>query len=296
MRRWIVILEAMSGPSGIGIDVVRDLVAAVEALEPGALHSADRYALQLRVLAESPEEALGTALGRWREEVHRIDQGLAACSLARAEVMTPQEYELEHEADGHRESSLTPLVSHQRPDHGEELLRRALLDPLTRLPGRELFVYETERALIAGRGTDSHLAVLVINMDSVATVQQRRGSRAADVLRERVSVAIAACVRPGDTPARLDEDQIGLLLKDVSPEFVKTVAERIVEQLLDSSPLPLSVSIGVAVSTPGDGAERLVGQATAAASVARQQGGNRMAWFGGTHAGFGDERGRSEKS
>lgn len=131
--KWIVLVEAAaSGPSG-GMEP-DDVGRLLEALDPGggALHSPDRYALQLTTTAASPGQALIGVLARWADAVREL--GLPNWQVVRTEVLTPEELERDLESSADVMPLGRPLLEtaeRGEDDHGHELLRRAFSDPLT---------------------------------------------------------------------------------------------------------------------------------------------------------------------
>ena len=137
-RDWIVLLEAADEPGGSSITLatVERLVSALAGLDPVSLHSPHRYAVQIRVSrVATPPEALTRAFGVWQEAVRRV--GAPAWPLVRAEVMTPEELELEVDSCASQgvTTDVTPgdRRSHVPDPESEDLLYRALGDSLTEL-------------------------------------------------------------------------------------------------------------------------------------------------------------------
>src|SRR5437016_5628954 len=93
---WIVVLEGVvdrDRPVEVG-DVERLLVGLTDCY-PSAFHAEDRYAVQLVVVAATPDLALSAGLDMWRGA--GIRAGLPRCPVVRAEVKTPAELAAEHE-------------------------------------------------------------------------------------------------------------------------------------------------------------------------------------------------------
>ena len=99
---WIVVVEATTDGSAAAIDeaTLSRLMEAVSDTRPVALHSADRYAVQLSVTATEPSEALASALERWSEAVSLLRA--PAWDVVRADVMTSAELKLELEMEQRR--------------------------------------------------------------------------------------------------------------------------------------------------------------------------------------------------
>lgn len=96
--RWVVLLEAADGGGSGGMDrgdVARLLAALGEKCDGGggggALHSSDRYALQVETAASGPVEALLVVLSSWADAVRELD--LPRWQVVRAELLTPDELE-----------------------------------------------------------------------------------------------------------------------------------------------------------------------------------------------------------
>ncbi|MDQ4024416.1 MAG: diguanylate cyclase [Actinomycetota bacterium] len=99
---WIVVVEATTDGSAAAIDeaTLSRLMEAVSDTRPIALHSADRYAVQLSVTAAEPSEALASALERWSDAVSSLRA--PAWEVVRADVMTSAELTLELEMEQRR--------------------------------------------------------------------------------------------------------------------------------------------------------------------------------------------------
>jgi hypothetical protein len=110
-----VLVEAERHTAGtvLAIEQLDRLLELLSEHGPSGLWSVDRYALQLVIEAPTPEAALITGLGRWREAAGKA--GLPEWQLVRAELKTPAELEAEHRAgaedDGSTESVATSEVA-----------------------------------------------------------------------------------------------------------------------------------------------------------------------------------------
>lgn len=270
----MVLLEAADESPGGGIDAVafRRMVAAWASTPPAALYSATRYALQVSVGGHDPQEALATALGLWSDALGRV--GLPAWRLVRAEIMTPEEFERDLAtaecAVPTGELSTRAMASGGDPD-SDDLLRRALHDPVTGLPERELFLDDVREVLSAAGGSAIR-AVMVVDVDGLDVPAP-----------EHVLVELAArlkdAVRREDLVGRAGPARFALLVTVPSGEDTDAVARRIVTNVrspvLDDGPaLEVTASVGVARPSPGADADDLVLMAELAVTAARNAGGN----------------------
>ncbi len=140
----------------------------------------------------------------------------------------------------------------------ERLYRQAHFDPLTALPNRLLFRDRLAQELGRAAETNSRGALLYVDLDHFKRVNDSVGHAAGDQLLTIVAQRLRACVKDGDTVARLAGDEFTVILRNVAdPEAASLVAERIIESLR----LPVSLagrdhhvqaSIGMALF-PDDG-------------------------------------------
>lgn len=140
----------------------------------------------------------------------------------------------------------------------ERLVYDAFHDALTGLPNRALFIDHLKLAIARShRNTNSHFAVLFLDLDRFKIVNDSLGHMIGDELLVAISRRLEDCLRPGDTVARLGGDEFTILLDDLrdTAEAVQ-VAERIRQDLLVPFNLHghevfTGASIGIAPSTVG---------------------------------------------
>ncbi|GIF23380.1 diguanylate cyclase (GGDEF)-like protein [Actinoplanes tereljensis] len=155
--------------------------------------------------------------------------------------------------------------------HRRQVETMAATDPLTGLPNRNAFAARTERALI--RGPD--VTVLVLNIDGFRDVNEQLGQRIGDLILAEAGRRISSQVRGDDVVARLGGDEFAVLLADDSPAAGESLATRLSDEFarsfdVDEVVIDLEVSIGAAVSEPGDDATTVLRHADAAMHVAKQ--------------------------
>jgi hypothetical protein len=92
METWIVLVEATHDGAGgtIGQDELGALLTALNCAGSGrALHSPDRYALQVITAGSDPAEALLRVLSSWSDAVREL--ALPRWEVVRTEVLRPAE-------------------------------------------------------------------------------------------------------------------------------------------------------------------------------------------------------------
>ncbi|MDQ3979850.1 MAG: diguanylate cyclase, partial [Actinomycetota bacterium] len=299
MSSWIVLLEAAGSAVGRSIDIghLRALAEVVNA--EVALHSPQRYALQLRRPGSRPTDALDRALTQWEDAVSAL--GLAPWELVRAEVFAPDELERElGDAGGGGTRAVVAFTEKSDgPDEDEaeadELLDSIFRDPLTGLADEDGLRSRLPPALGRADHLGKSVALMLVDLDGFDAVNRNLGHGAGDQVLVRVAQRLSVALRPADTLARVEADRFGILLEDTWSDAAAAVGARIVAALrapleVEGQPVTLAASVGVALATPAQAAENLLGAAAAALAAAKAAGGNRWEMLSGQTREAGAER------
>jgi diguanylate cyclase (GGDEF)-like protein/PAS domain S-box-containing protein len=153
----------------------------------------------------------------------------------------------------------------------EQLAHRALHDPLTELPNRQLLTTAIDRAL-ADPSNRGRVGLCFIDLDGFKRVNDTLGHAAGDLLIRAIADRLRQTVRACDLAARIGGDEFVVLLDGVDgPEQAEAIARRIHAGLTaPSDELHIcGASIGVAVSAPGDSASALLRRADGAMYTAK---------------------------
>ena len=153
----------------------------------------------------------------------------------------------------------------------EQMRDLAELDPLTGLRNRRGF----EHGLDSRRGP---LALVICDLDHFKRVNDTLGHPAGDDVLRRFADLLRACTREDDAAIRLGGEEFALVLSGVGERDALAVAERLRREVaveFRDFPVPISVSVGIADSTPCDGAESLVRAANRALFAAKRLGRDR---------------------
>lgn len=160
----------------------------------------------------------------------------------------------------------------------DRFLHRASHDQLTDLANRASFVRSVEQALTRNQRSLEQLAILILDIDGFRVVNESLGHGAGDALLREVSQRLKACVRGGESMARLNGDEFAILIEQqASADTVARVADRIASAMsksfrLGETDAVVSASIGMALSTLGDSADELMRNADVAMHVAKSRG------------------------
>ena len=189
-------------------------------------------------------------------------------------------------AFGDSDSNFLRAVAHvlagaiERSRAEERARHEALHDALTGLPNRALLLDRLQQGLSRHASGRGQLFVLLLDIDSLALVNDSLGHATGDDLLRETAARLTDALGPADTVARLSGDEFGILCVDADCE---RQADRIAEQvraafvrpyLLAGEPHFISASLGVAVeaSDPGRSPGDLLRDADTALKRAKQRG------------------------
>jgi len=163
----------------------------------------------------------------------------------------------------------------------DEIRRLAMTDSLTGLANRNAFNARFDEAIAQVKRRNTHLALLMIDLDKFKPVNDQYGHPVGDALLIRVADCLRSTCRETDVIARLGGDEFAVILTDLeAPEFAYIPAESIIAAL--SKPLKaldqtvqIGASIGIAFC-PDDASdqETLVVDADNALYAAKEAGRN----------------------
>ena len=145
--------------------------------------------------------------------------------------------------------SLEETVSELREREGQ-LQFQAFHDPLTELANRALFRDRLDHALEQRR--EQVVSVLFVDLDDFKTVNDSLGHDAGDRLLVSVGERLRACVRVGDTVARIGGDEFAILIEaDPTGSEGAAIAQRVLSALavpfsVAGRDLRVSASLGLA--------------------------------------------------
>jgi diguanylate cyclase (GGDEF)-like protein len=159
--------------------------------------------------------------------------------------------------------------------------RRSTLDPLTGLFNRNAL--EQRLAELDGQPTSeeeglSH-ALLLCDLDHFKRVNDQLGHAAGDAVLQDVAYTMRATLRAGDSIYRVGGEEILVVLPGANEADAIEIAERLRDAVHDRRPVgvPVTISVGVAVSGPGSvDTDELVSCADAALYSAKAGGRDRV--------------------
>ncbi|WP_458735005.1 diguanylate cyclase domain-containing protein [Zobellella taiwanensis] len=174
----------------------------------------------------------------------------------------------------------------ERKDQWEALRERAEYDALTGLANRTLLSQQLAQALATAAEQGQQVALLFIDLDDFKIINDSHGHHAGDKVLTCLAERMSETLRKTDTIARLGGDEFVVVL----PEMTSDLAERVARKLLavlcqpiswEDLLLPVSMSIGLILSLPGERDEQaLIQRADEAMYRAKQAGKKQVVHLG----------------
>jgi diguanylate cyclase (GGDEF)-like protein/PAS domain S-box-containing protein len=122
----------------------------------------------------------------------------------------------------------------ERKKAEEKITELAFFDQLTGLPNRTLLLDRLRQTMTASGRSESHGALLFIDLDNFKTLNDTLGHDIGDQLLKQVAQRLTLCVREGDTVARLGGDEFVVILASLgfSEVDAATATEVVGEKIL----------------------------------------------------------------
>jgi len=162
----------------------------------------------------------------------------------------------------------------------EELEMKSRIDILTHLWNRGAIMELTEAEWMRANGSDT--AVLLIDIDHFKRINDTYGHPAGDQVLRVVAERLRAGMRPTDAIGRYGGEEFLAVLSNVGMDEMLQVSERIRSEvsntavLFDDLEIPVTCSIGGAISAPTDDVGALIRHADQALYRAKSTGRNRV--------------------
>ena|GEM_PF-1284719 len=159
-------------------------------------------------------------------------------------------------------------------------MAEARTDPLTRLPNRRAFDDRLRGLLARWQDQQTPLSLLMIDVDHFKQLNDRYGHLAGDQALRHIAEVLRATVGDRDLLARVGGEEFAVIAAECSLPGACTLAELLRKAVFESEyrlggqTVPLSVSIGLTISRPGDDSALLVRRADEALYCAKRSGRN----------------------
>lgn len=172
----------------------------------------------------------------------------------------------------------------ERKRQEEQIRHWAMHDPLTNLPNRRVLEENLER--VVSRSQHGHgSALLLVDLDNFKVVNDTLGHLAGDQLLITLAHFLRKTLRQCDFLARFGGDEFAVLLEDTSVQEVKTLAERLYQEVnefhfhLSSYVFDFTTSIGISFIDGSLDAKAVLTLADSALYAAKDSGKNRIVLY-----------------
>lgn len=158
------------------------------------------------------------------------------------------DYTLLHLPDGKVAVQFTDVTERRR---ATELIRhQAFHDPLTSLPNRTLLFDRLTQALAAMRRNNTHVGLLLLDLDQFKEINDTLGHGYGDELLAEIAHRLSDMMREVDTVARLGGDEFAVVLAEASETELAEVARRVATTI--KAPIQLGgIQVEVSCSVGG---------------------------------------------
>ena len=169
-----------------------------------------------------------------------------------------------------------------------EVAPAALIDPLTTLHTRAVFVAALEKEIQRAERFGHPFAIILFDIDNLAEINATHGYGSGDRLIERIGITIRNYFRETDWVARTAGDAFAVLLPEIQRVNAERLADRVRNMLSErlqlhdhrsNTQIPVTVSAGVLIAESVDKsvrAEQMMAEAKAAVDRAKTAGRNRI--------------------
>ena len=169
-------------------------------------------------------------------------------------------------------------------EYHEEIYRLTVQDALTGAHNRRYLMEYLDRELARAQRFDRPLALAMFDIDHFKLINDRSGHLAGDLALRELTAMLKAVVRKDELLARYGGEEFAIALPETGVEEAAIACERLRRAvaehpfLYQSARLPVTVSVGVAVSTRHTtGPEELIRLADEKLYEAKRGGRNRVA-------------------
>ena len=155
------------------------------------------------------------------------------------------------------EHCIQMMVREQDANHGlhEELDRLRKMDHLTHMINRQTFATRLTELIEEGRGADHTIAVMYIETDGIAELQQDLGMDGIDTYITDLANIISGCISENDIPSRFSDHGFAVLIRRDDSSSLQQAGDAILENyanhIIDIGDQTRTASCSIGMTTLG---------------------------------------------
>ena len=155
------------------------------------------------------------------------------------------------------EHCIQMMVREKDANHGlhEELDRLRKMDQLTHMVNRQTFATRLTELIEEGRGADHTIAVMYIETDGIAELQQDLGMEGIDTYIMDLANIISSCTEENDIPSRFSDHGFAVLVRRDAPSSLQETGDCILENyanhIIDLGDQTRTASCSIGMTTLG---------------------------------------------
>jgi diguanylate cyclase (GGDEF)-like protein/PAS domain S-box-containing protein len=154
----------------------------------------------------------------------------------------------------------------ERKRRDEDIHAAAFVDVLTGIPNRRRFEKDLERRLLVASETSKPFTIVTADVDRFKSINDRLGHAAGDEVLRQVARRFREATRMTDTVARLGGDEFVAIISAATEGALSVALDRLRRNIvkpvvLAATEVPVSVSFGAALWSPGRTAEEILSEA-----------------------------------
>lgn len=168
-----------------------------------------------------------------------------------------------------------------------KMLRLANYDPVTETPNRTLFKERFDEDIRKANWEGNIVTIIYLDIDKFKEINDNYGHQVGDALLKQTARRLESCVRSTDVVSRQNGDEFTIILNALEEdEVIKRILNNILKTmrttfLIGNHAINITTSIGISkFPTDGKDIDTLLKNADKALYVAKQEGGNKIAYYG----------------
>jgi len=164
----------------------------------------------------------------------------------------------------------------------KELAKFAFLDPASQVGNRNYLEQQLSQHLAQFSAFGAPFGIMLADLDRFKNINDNYGHAAGDAVLVTIGKTMSNCLRASDVVGRWGGDEFLAILPGITPPFLAKVSEKLRRLVahsavpVDGTQIQVTISVGAAMTAPGESAESLLKRADKLLYTSKQSGRNRV--------------------